>query len=413
MFYTLRSAWPLFFGLCMMMIGNGLQGTLLGIRASLEGFPTWMTGLVMSFYFLGFLCGSLSIPKILANVGHIRVFAALASLASSTVLLHGIFPDPMIWIPIRFVTGFSYAGLYIVVESWLNGSATNQNRGQIMAIYLLINYVGLSCGQFLLNLADPKDMELFVLTSVLVSLALVPISLSNRPAPEFKKPETVSIPGLFAASPLGIVSVFQSGFAMGIVFAITPVFAMSIGMTTHQISIFMAIMIIGGVLFQIPVGWLSDRMDRRILVIANSALAAVFCGLITFLVGGEGGPLAPLLLVILVMFGGVSMTIYGLAVAHTNDHTGQNRAVATSATLLLINGIGSCFGPVIATGIMDMFGNTFFFPFIGLTYVFIIVFGIVRVYMRAPVAREAKGDFVAMPARSSMVFPQIAETDGE
>lgn len=407
MLRTLIPVWPLFFGLGMIMIGNGLQGTLLGVRASIEGFPTWLVGVVMSGYYIGFLCGSVVVPKFLAQVGHIRVFAAMASLASSTVLLHGVFLDPMAWLPVRVLTGFSYAGLYIVAESWLNGSATNKTRGQIMAVYLLITYVGLSVGQFLLNVADPAKLELFVLTSILVSLALVPISLANRPAPEFSEPETTSVKKLYKTSPLGLTSVIHSGFAMGVIFAIAPVFAMASGMTGGQIAGFMAAMIIGGVVFQIPVGWLSDRMDRRILIIVNAAVAAALCFLCASMVDTYNA----MLLLVLALFGGASMTIYGLGLAHTNDHVDPNKIVATSATMILMNGAGACLGPIIVTTMMQVLGEETFFPFVGATYFAVAVYGTLRICVRGSIPVEEQGDFVAMPARSSTIVPQIVEED--
>jgi MFS family permease len=254
MIRTLSKSWPLFFGLALIMVGNGLQGTLLGIRASIEGFDTKTIGLIMSLYYLGFLGGSYYVPKLVGKVGHIRVFTALASLASTTVLLHGLYPDPWLWALIRAFTGFAYAGLYIVVESWLNDISTNKNRGRVMSLYLLITNAGLVLGQFLLNVASPEVIDLFIMTSILVSIALLPISLSSRPAPIFEEPHPVSLKSLYKISPLGLIGCLGIGITNGTMFSMGAVYATDIGLSLPQISVFMAAYILGGVFFQITVG---------------------------------------------------------------------------------------------------------------------------------------------------------------
>ncbi len=406
---TLLASWPLFFGLAMIMIGNGLQGTLLGVRATLEDFSTLTTGIIMSMYYAGFLAGSWLVPKLIREVGHIRVFAALASLASTTVLLHGIFPDPIIWGGVRIFTGFSYAGLYIVIESWLNQAATNKTRGQMLALYLIILYIGMALGQFLLNIADPKDIELFVLTSVLVSFALLPIALSSRPAPHFEEPAPVALKKLYKSSPLGIIGVIGSGITGAALFGIAAVYAAEIGMSVAQISTFMAAFIFGGILFQVPIGWLSDRFDRRRVLIVVTALSALLC----FLTYGISGMSITGLIVCMLLLGGVSLSIYALALAHTNDHLEQNEIVAASATLVLLNGGAAILGPVSVTALMNAFGPDLFFLSLGATFLLVTLFGIYRMQVRDAVPLEEQGDHVAMHARSSPIVMQIAEESAE
>lgn len=393
----------------MIMIGNGLQGTLLGVRASIEDFSTLTTGIIMSLYYAGFLAGSWLVPKLIQKVGHIRVFAALASLASTTVLFHGVFSDPAVWGAVRIFTGFSYAGLFIVIESWLNQATTNKTRGKMLALYLIILYAGMALGQFLLNVADPKGVELFVLTSVLISLALLPISLSNRPAPSFEAPETVSVKMLWNSSPLGIFGVMISGFAASALFSIAPVHVTEIGLSVGQISTFMAVFIIGGVLFQVPVGWFSDRYDRRKVLIAVAGLTSLFC-LFAFLT--ENGNFY-LLLLSMLFLGGMALSIYALALAHTNDHLQPNQIIAASATMILLNGTASIFGPLSVTAIMGLFGQQMFFLFLMGVYACILIFGLYRMRVRGAVPLEDQGDHVAMYQRSSPIVMQIAEESSE
>lgn len=405
--HTLRASWPLFFGLFMIMMGNGLQGTLLGIRASLEHFPTWLTGLIMSFYFVGFLAGTVIVPKFVRNVGHIRTFAALASLASTTVLLHAVYVNPIGWLPIRLVTGFAYSGLYIVVESWLNDAASNKTRGTMMAIYLVVNYMGTMTGQFLLNTADPAHMELFVAVSVLVSLALVPISLSTRPAPVFEKLSKIPVKKLFKGSPLAVIGVFQTGFATATVFTILPVYALQSGDSTAQISFMMITILIGAMMFQIPIGWISDQVDRRKVIIAITGLTSILtaCAFITNTMPEW------IYYLVLILFGGTSLSMYGLSVSHANDHVEQDEIVAVSSTMLLINGAGACFGPILISTCMQIFGNVYFFPIIGISYAALFAFGLYRWVAVPSVPLDEQGDYVAMPVRSSQVIYQMIEDD--
>lgn len=387
------------------MVGNGLQGTLLGVRATIEGFDTTAIGLIMSLYYLGYMLGSYYVPKMVSRVGHIRVFTALASLASTTVLLHGLYPDPWLWSIIRAFTGFSYAGIYIVVESWLNDSSTNKTRGQTMSIYLLISNAGLIGGQFLLNIASPEQIDLFIITSVLVSLALLPISLSSRPAPAFNEPEPVSIKKLYKFSPLGLVGSFGIGITNGTMFSMGAVYAADMGLSLPQISTFMAVYILGGVIFQIPVGKLSDHFDRRKVIIFIT-LAAALVGFGCFLTSELG---LIFLYLTLFVFGGLSLTIYGLCLAHTNDHLTPRQFVAASSSLILVNGVGSAIGPFTVSIFMAIMGIGYFFPVIAMAFLCISIYGFHRTHMRPSVPLEEQGDHIVMPPRPTPISMTITE----
>jgi len=404
MINILNKSWPLFFGLALIMIGNGLQGTLLGVRASLEDFNTAATGLMMSLYYLGFVGGSYLVPKMVSRVGHIRVFTALASLASTTVLLHGLFVDIYLWILIRMLTGFSYAGLYIVVESWLNNTSTNKTRGKILSIYQVITFGGMIGGQFLLTLADPSGIGLFVLTSILVSVALLPISLSSRPAPSFEEPDTISLKRLMVMSPLGIICSFGSGLAASMVFGFGAVYATEIGLSLAQISSFMAAFMVGAVAFQIPIGWLSDRYDRRIIIILICGLSALMALSCQFM-----PPNSALFYGLFFLYGGVSLPLYGQCIAHTNDHISEKQYVAAGSTLIFINGIGAAIGPFMISLFMNALGTDAFFPAMALIYAGLFGYGVYRTSQRAPIPLEEQTDALTMPARSSPMVTNIME----
>lgn len=408
MIRSLTTAWPLFFGLGLIMFGNGLQGTLLGVRASIEGFDTATIGIIMSLYYFGFLGGSYYVPKLISQVGHIRVFTALASLASSTVLLHGLYPEPWLWAIIRGFTGFAYAGLYIVVESWVSNASTNKTRGQMFGLYQIISYSGLMVGQFGLNIADPAGMDLFVMASILVSIALLPIALSSRPAPAFDEPEALSLKRLYVISPLGLMGSFSVGIGTAAIFGLGAVYASEMGMTLPQISTFMALYIFGAVASQIPIGYLSDKYDRRLVIIAVSAASAVTAVLCFF---ASENPY--ILNGIFFVLGALTLPIYGLSMAHINDHLTPRQYVGASASAILVNGVGAAIGPLVISVLMSIFGTQVYFPMIALVFLYLVAYGIYRTQKRNAVPLEEQGDYTAMPARPTPISMTITEEGHE
>ncbi|MEE8189749.1 MAG: MFS transporter [Kiloniellales bacterium] len=414
MWATVVSSWALFLGIAFIMLGNGLQGSLLGVRAELEGFPTAVTGLVMTGYFVGFLAGSTVVPRLVTRVGHIRVFAALASLASVAVLLHSVFVDPVSWTAMRLVTGFSYAGLYVVAESWLNDRATNETRGQLLSIYMVVMLCGAGSGQFLLNVADPVGFELFLLASVLVSLALIPILLTVSPAPEFDAPSPVGLRALYRISPLGVLGTLGTGMAQGGLIGMGAVYAMSSGLSIAEVSLFMAATLFGGMLFQWPIGRLSDRFDRRRVLTAVTILAALWA----FMATAVTGPLAPLfpawsLFLLAGLFGGMNMPMYSLTIAHTNDFLEPKQMVAASGTLVLVGGIGAVLGPMTLAGAMSFMGPSGFFWGLGVVHAVIGAFALYRMTVRQARPLEDQGAYVPVPPPASPVAAVLASEDEE
>ncbi|NKX46399.1 MFS transporter [Roseicyclus persicicus] len=357
---VLRTTWPLFLGLMFLMLGNGLQGTLLGIRGAEEGFTTGQMSVVMSAYFVGFLFASRMAPAMIRRVGHVRVFAALGSFISAALILFPTLTDPIAWTLLRVVIGFCFCGVYITVESWLNDASSNETRGRAMSLYLIVQMVGIIAAQALLNLPDPSGFLLFIIPSVLVSIAFAPILLTANPAPVFADAKRMRLAEIYRTSPLGCVSVFLLGGIFSALFGMASVFGTEAGLTVGEISIFVAIIYTGGLLCQYPIGWASDRMDRRTLILGLSAFGAVASLAVLPFVGQFGA-----LLVVGFVIGGVANPLYSLAIAYTNDYLAPEDMASASAGLLLLNGIGAIGGPLLVGWLMAATGPGGFFAFMG------------------------------------------------
>jgi MFS family permease len=408
---AVASSWALFVGIALMMLGNGLQGSLLGIRASLEGFPTTVTGILMSGYYAGFLVGSVLAPKLVARVGHVRVFAALASLASSAILVHVLWIDPASWTVIRLVTGFCYAGLYVVAESWLNDQASNQTRGQLLSAYMVVVLGGAAGGQILLNLADPSGSGLFILVSILISLSLIPLLLSTGRTPPFETPSPVGIRQLYRVSPTGVVGYFGTVMAHGAYFGMGAVYGRAIGLSIRDISVFMSLMLLGGMFLQWPIGRLSDAWDRRQVLTAVTFLAALFA----LLAGMTAGHSLLGLFVATALFGGTSLPLYSLCIARTNDCLARDQMVQASGALVLIGGIGAVFGPISAALGMQSLGAAGFFWWLAAIHAAIGLFALYRMTRRRALPRASQGSYVAVAPRvspvASALYAEVAEAE--
>ncbi|MBB1490106.1 MULTISPECIES: MFS transporter [unclassified Paracoccus (in: a-proteobacteria)] len=378
MLTVLRSTWPLLLGILMLMVGNGMQGTLLGIRGQIEGIPTTQMSVVMAGYFGGFVLGSRIVPGMIQRVGHVRVFAALASLISAVLIVYAAIPHWIAWALLRLLIGFCFCGVYITAESWVNASAANETRGQAMSTYFIVQMLGLVSGQVLMNVGDPGGWMLFVIPSVLVSVAFTPILLAQVPAPRFETIKPMSIRQLYRASPLGCVGIFLIGGVFAAVLGMGAVWAATIGMSVREISAFVAAIWIGGLFAQYPIGWLSDRLDRRVLI---TVLAVFGTGVAAVVAASEIGIWGYLLAAALV--GGVANPIYALLIAYTNDFLDTADMAAASAGLLLINGMGSVFGPILTGWLMAVIGPEGFWVYIAVLLGALSLYGGWRMTQRA------------------------------
>lgn len=267
MFQVMSQSWALYLGLFMLMIGNGLQGTLLGLRGDLEGFSTFELSVVMSGYFVGFLFSSKMTPRLIQRVGHVRVFAALGSAISAVLIMYPILVEPWAWTVGRIIIGFCFCGVYITAESWLNDASTNATRGKALSIYLMVQMAGIVAAQYIVSQGDISGYALFIIPSILVSLAFAPILLSIRPTPQFAQTKPMTIRRLIEASPLGCMGMFLLGGVFAAQFGMSAVYGSQIGLTVGQISLFVSVIYIAALVAQYPIGWLSDRIDRRILIL--------------------------------------------------------------------------------------------------------------------------------------------------
>ena len=402
---TTRRSRILLLGFGILMLGDGLQSTLLGVRASLEGFPTAITGLIMSTFYLGFLAGALYAPRVVERVGHIRVFGALASLASAAVLIHGVIVTPLAWSLLRLLSGFCLAGLYIVAESWLNDRATNRTRGQLLSIYMVVSYAGVAGGQLLLNAADPRGLQLFILTSVLISVALVPLLLSAGSAPTFSKQAALSLRALYGISPLGVVGAFATGMAAGALFGFGPVYAESAGLSVSQISFFMTAAMVGCTVLQWPIGHLSDTLDRRLVITVVTFLSAAAAIAIVTMPAIS----TMTLLILMALFGGLSIPLYSLCIAHANDYLEADQMVAASGGLVLASGVGAILGPVTASLSMLLLGPDGFFWWLAVIHVIMGVFAIYRMAKRRAKPIDEQSHYAPSTLRGSQVALELAQ----
>ncbi|MCP4980381.1 MAG: MFS transporter [Gammaproteobacteria bacterium] len=394
---ALASSWAILLGFGILMLGDGLQGTLLAVRADLEGFSATLTGLVMSSFYLGFLLGSIMTPRITIKVGHVRVFAAYAALSSTAILVQSLAVTVPLWITMRLISGFCFAGLYIVAESWLNDRANNESRGKLLSLYMVVTYIGVGAGQLLLNLADPLEFQLFILVSILISVAVVPLLLSAGSPPTFHDSVRISLIELFRLTPLGIVSMFAVGLVTATFFALGPVYAQRIGLDIRDTSYFMTAAVLGTVLLQGPIGALSDRYDRRTiltLVMIMTSLSALAC------IPAEQAS-TPVLFVAIALFGGLAFPLYSICIAYTNDHLNPNQMIAASGALVLVGGLGAIAGPVLFAMIMDKYGTQSLFWSIAAVHAMTGLFAIFRMIRRAPVPLDKQGHCTATAVHPS------------
>jgi len=384
--------------------GNGLLGTLIPVRAHLEGFSTLAIGVIGSAYFAGFVLGCFTGPRWLTRVGHIRTFAVCAGIAAAATLLQSMLINVPAWIAMRALFGFAGANMYMVLESWLNDRSSNETRGGIFVAYLSVNFGGLLIGQLLFATARPQSFVLFSLTTVFYALCLIPVGLT-----QMKQPAPTPVPvlrpmRLFRISPVGVAGCIAVGLANNAIWTLAPVYAQSRGLSSGWIALFMCAFTIGGTLVQIPVGRLSDHMDRRFVIVATCVLAAAAGVVIALFVGNGRG----VMLLSIAVFGVLMLPLYGLSVAHANDRIPREAFVESSATLLLINSLASVLGPTIAAGIMDVYGARSLFFFTAAIHTAMAAFTIVRLRVKQAAGAEHREKFEPLPHEGS---PSSLELD--
>jgi len=387
MLQVLSSSWALMLGMMLLMVGNGLQGTLLGVRGDIEGFSAFQMSIVMSAYFVGFLGGSRLTPTMIRRVGHVRVFAALGSFISAVLILYATWTDPWAWTFMRVIIGFCFSGVYVTAESWLNNSADNQNRGKALSLYMIMQMLGIIIAQALLLVADPAGYVLFVIISVLVSISFAPILLSVSPTPAFEATKPKTLREIMEISPLGCVGMFLLGGVFAAQFGMSAVYGTKVGLSLPQISLFVSMF----------------YMDRRLLIMIVSGVCALGA-----MVGMVSGGNYPLLLVSAFLIGGLSNPLYSLLVAYTNDFIELEDMASVSGGLVFINGLGAISGPVITGWLMSTFGAGAYFLLIAALLVALTVYAAYRMTQRSAPAGDETSSYAPVSMSSSALAVEYA-----
>ena len=405
MLQVISSAWALLLGMGLLMVGNGMQSTLLGVRGQIENFGTFEMSVVISAYFIGFLGGSRMAPNLICRVGHVRVFAALASLISAVMILYPTLVNPWVWVLGRILIGFCFSAVFVTAESWLNDAASNENRGQALSIYMIVQTAGIVLAQGLMVTADPSGYVLFVIPSILVSIAITPILLSISPTPAFETTKAMSLRELMGFSPLGCVGMFLLGGVFSAQFGMASVYGSEAGLSVGEISTFVAAIFIGGMITQYPIGWLSDRMDRRALIVLTAAVGAVGAS-----IGVMSNGDFTLILVAAFLMGSTSNPLYSLLLAYTNDFLDHEDMAAGSGGMIFLNGLGAVSGPLITGWMMGVFGPSGFYMLIGVLFSMLAIYAVYRATQRPAIPVDETGSFVAM-SQSAMtpVAMEIAQ----
>jgi len=397
----LRNSWALFLGMSLIMLAHGFQGSLLGVRAVQEEFSLSATGFMLSGYYVGYFIGAKTIPNFIFRVGHIRVFAAFASIASIVILMHSFLINPLTWFIFRVITGISMVSIYTIAESWLNDRSSNKNRGSVLSIYMIVLYGSMAIGMFFLNFSKPENFEPFILVSLFMSLALIPILLTKRKAPTFKKIRGMSLKELYETSPLGMVGSLFYGTVQSALFALLAVYAASMNFTIFEISIVTFLLAISGAIAQWPIGSLSDRFDRRRVIIYSTFGAAFFaiCAIIAsrqMYLPGDLGTSKTWFYISLILFSFCSLPMFAIIFAHTNDFIPKEKFVAAGAGLQFAFGLGAMSGPFLCSLLMNLIGSNGYFVFLIIFHSFIGFFAIHRMRIRKT-TDNPDSQFIAMP----------------
>jgi MFS family permease len=407
---AILAASTLLLGVAIILMGNGLLGTLLGVRGQLEGLSPLSLGLIMSGYFAGFVIGTALVPRLVRAVGHVRVFAALASLASVSTLLHGLYIQPTAWLILRLLTGVCVVGLYIVIESWLNEQTENAERGSVFSAYMTTTLIGLGLGQLMLLAGDAGELELFALASVLLSLGLVPVAMTEVREPEIvPAAERLGLSRLYRLSPLGVVACAFAGLGAGTFWGLGPVFASAVGFDARGIAAFMGVTILGGVVMLWPVGRLSDRWPRRTVLAAACALAAIGATSAAFFVSWD----AKWVMLGGFAYGSFAFSMYSLAAAYTNDHLTRSHVLEVTSSLQLLWALGAIVGPIVGGVIMQLVGPASLMLFIAVTALVPALFARWRMTVGEPVLLENQSEFVPQFATSPAALEMHPDADGE
>ena len=399
---VMRAIWPLFLGILFISLGNGLQGTLSSWRADYEGFSVLTTGLVMSGYFLGAFASSLISPGQIKKTGQIRTYAAFASIASTAILIQLLFIEPPVWFVARFLSSFCVAGIMIIVEGWLNSISSNENRGQLFSIHMMVVWGGLAMGQGLFVIDSPAGVNLFLLASILLSISLIPILLTEIKAPEVEMQEPLGFKALWKASPSGVATIGISGLASAGFFGVGTIYAIQSGLSISETALFMTLFIGFGALSQWPLGWLSDKIDRRKVILLCCSIVIGVCALLVMFDFSK-----TTFLVLNGLIGASTLPLYSLGVAQTNDRLKPSQMVSASGTIVFVFSVFAALGPFTMSYFLNLFDSIGFLLYLSLVHLVIGVTVFVMMFINEDVDESDQSDFQVMAQRPSMVAMEV------
>ena len=404
---SIRPLIPLLIAAGILLGGNGLQGTLIALRGAAEGFSPATIGFMGTAYFGGFVLGCAFITRIMKSVGHVRSFSALAAIASAGTLLLVLVIDPVMWSAIRFATGFCFAGLFTIMESWLNSGVQHSDRARVLALYRIIDIGSVTGAQFLIPVFGADGFAIFAIMSIMITLSLVPVSLGDRSNPQAPEDVKLDLARVWRISPLASVGCIAVGMTNSAFRTLSPVYAEQIGMSVTDVVTFISVGIIGGAIIQYPLGHLSDLWDRRKVLLATTGGAMVAALALVFLAGT--GALANFALVF--VFGSFAMPLFSLSAAHANDRADKGEFVLVNAALMLFYSFGAIGGPIVAALFMQRFGPQSLFVFCAIVYALLILIIVYRMQAREAVPASRRGRFTAL-LRTSTIFARLTRRNG-
>lgn len=404
----LRPVTALLIAAAILLMGNGLLNVLIPVRADVEHFSRLAIGLLGSAYYAGLVLGCFFAPKVIARVGHIRAFVAFTAIATITPLLHAILTEPFFWSALRALNGFCFAGLFMGIESWLCGASTMETRGRVLASYTVVNLTVVTLGMQMMGLGTPGSFELFSLVAILYSLAAVPVALTRTSAPTPPATAKLRLGWLINVSPAAVAGCFFTGVANGPFWSLAPLYGRSAGLSLTEVAMFMTLAVLGGAASQWPVGYLSDRVGRRPLLVTVGIVGAA-AGIALYVLS-TSSPWA--IFPFAVLYGCCAFPIYTLCVAHANDLVHKKRAVEVSSGLLLTFSIGAVIGPLVAGYLMSIAGHGALFLHSALAHLLIAVVMVVRVKLRPKLPAERKENFIVVPKTTPAVFELDPRAEG-
>jgi MFS family permease len=393
-------------GTAFLLLASGLLSLLLPLRGQAEGFSTAALGLLGTAWAGGFVAGCFLAPRLVRNVGHVRAFGTFSAVGAIIALLTGLFVDPYVWIALRIFTGFTMAGSFMVIESWLNERATNENRGTVFGLYMMVTYAAIMAGQMIVAAGDVRSASLFMVTGIFFCLSLIPTAISTQATPTPLKEVSLDLRKLYANSPVALIGCLLIGIANGAWGTLGAVFGARIGMPTFEIALMMSLVVIAGAVMQLPAGRVSDRTDRRFVMAAAGAGAALI-GLLIFLFEPRHGAV---ILVMTACYGGLAYILYSLAVAHANDHASSEDFVKVSSGLLLLYGFGTMIGPLLGAALMAYLRPESLFLATAIAHAALAGYTMLRIKTRAPIPVEEREAFQSVPAERATT-PQALQLD--